>query len=313
MTETISDTSFVTPQELEELAEYLPEQGKAIATGYAKRQAAAIAACPSHTASKMLDLVEALSEYDDRVASHLLVGMLRVAAGKRLFAVERTALRIAGLAYLDGDTFTLSKEGRALINTLVPGARFTLTTDDGAAIRALPKELAIIPTGSQPFAQMHFGEKLFEIAETPLEDMLCFRLLGTKDWTILNHDRMAGWGEIGAEILTRTSDVLTDYITMHTMRLPETADTPNVHRFDLDTIRWWVRIHDGKPQFQATENADWQDLSDDPQVEPVWSIGIRAARDLIPGFDETVRANAMQWVRRMAHAASVTPILSGAA
>lgn len=313
MTETLSDTSFITPQELHDLAEYLPEQGKAIALGYADRQAAAIAACPAHTAAKMLDLVEALGDYDDQVASHLLLGMLRIAAGKRLLAVERTALRIAGLAFLEGETFSLSKEGRALIERLVPGARVPLATDDGAALRALPKQLATIPTDTQPFAHMRFGEKLFEIAETPLEDMLCFRLLGTRDWTILNHDRMAGWDRIGTEILTRTTDVITDYIHMHTVRLPEAADTPDLHRFDLDNIRWWVRIIDGKAQFQPSEGADWQDLSDDPVAEPVRSIGIRAARQLIPGFEETLRANAMHWVRRMAHAASVSPILSGAA
>ena len=313
MTSSVSETSFVTPQELQDLADYLPEAGQAMVAALVARQTAALAAGPAQTARKMLALVEALGEYDDQVASHLLIGVLRIASGVQTLAVERTALRIAGLATVNGDTFVLSGEGQAMIQSLVPGIEVALSNAD-TAISARQPDQGHIPAETTPFAQMRFGEKLFEIAEAPLEDMLCFRLAGQKAWTALDRDRSAGWAEIGAEILTRSTDVLSDYITMHTVRLPEADEGPDVHRFDLDNLRWWIRAIDGKAQFLADRKGVWQELpGEDPMAEPIRAIGIRAARTLIPGFEETIQPHAALWVRRMAHAATVSPILSSAA
>lgn len=313
MTSSVSETSFVTPQELQDLADYLPEAGQAMVAALVARQTAALAAGPAQTARKMLALVEALGEYDDQVASHLLIGVLRIASGVQPLTVERTALRIAGLAHLTGNTFELSGEGQALIQSLVPGIEIALDKAD-TAIGARQPDQGHIPAETTPFAQMRFGEKLFEIAEAPLEDMLCFRLAGQKAWTALERDRSAGWAEIGAEILTHSTDVLSDYITMHTVRLPEAEEGPNVHRFDLDTLRWWIRDLEGKAQFLNDRKGMWQDLpGQDPLAEPIRTIGIRAARTLIPGFEEAIRPHAALWVRRMAHAATVSPIMSRAA
>ncbi len=312
MNQPISETSFVTPQELQDLADYLPEAGQGMVAALVSRQTAALEAIPAQTARKMLALVEALEDYDNQVASHLLIGLLRIASGAHPMAVERTALRIAGLAQLNGETFVLSDEGQSLIQSLVPGIEVALSNTD-APRDAKPSDHGHIPAETTPFAQMHFGEKLFEIAEAPMEDMLCFRMRGQRTWTMLDRDRSSGWDEIGAEILTRSTDVLTDYITMHTVRLPESDETPDLHRFDLDNIRWWIQVIDGKARFLPNLKGPWQDLPGDPMAEPVRGIGIRAARAMIPGFDESIRPNATLWVRRMAHAATVSPIMSSAA
>lgn len=304
--------TFVTPEELLAIADYLPEAGRALLEPLAARQAAALAAAPERTARQMLALVEAVGDYDKQAASHLLIGMLRIAAGTGPLTVEKTAMRIAGLAQLEGDQFTLTPEGLALVRSLIPGMDTAIGNEatPQAATVAAPRQ---IPVDTAAFAQLRFGEHVYEIADGPLEDMLCFRLRGQKDWTMLDRDRTAGWAEIGAEMLTRSSDVVQDYVTMHTVRLPDPDGTPDLHRFDLDSLCWWVRVTDGKAQFRLSLTADWIDLPDDPSAETVRNIGIRAARAHLPGFLETVQALANAWVRRMAHSAAVTPILAGAA
>lgn len=303
---------FVTAQELLDLADHLPDMARSLLEPLAARQAAAMAAAPAQAARKLLGLVEALGDYDDQAASHLLIGLLRIASDGRPLSVERTALRIAGLATVAGDQFFLTPEGRNLVQSLSLGLAAFVEPD--AHAQSWSSDPARTNwAGATPFAQIRCGDKLFEVADGPIEDTLAFRLHTEKDWVLLDADRSAGWAEIGAEILTRSSDVVGEYISMHTVRLLDPSGGPDLHRFDLGSFHWWVRVHEGKAQLRLADSEAWIDLPDDPKAEQIRSIGIRAARKHIPDFAVTIRAQAAIWVRRMAHAASVTPIFSGAA
>lgn len=304
--------TFVTAQELLDLADHLPDTARSLLEPLAARQAAATAAAPVQAARKLLGLVESLGDYDDQAASHLLIGLLRIASDARPLSVERTALRIAGLATVAEDQFFLTPEGRSLVQSLSLGlAAFAEPDTQTLSWPSDPPSTSSLE--AVPFAQIRCGEKLFEIADGPIKDSLAFRLHTDKNWVLLDLDRSAGWADIGAEILTRSSDVVGDYISMHTVRLLDPSGGPDLHRFDLGSFHWWVRVQDGKPQLRLSNSEEWLDLPDDPKAEPIRSIGIRAAQAHIPDFATTIRAQAAIWVRRMAHAASVTPILSGAA
>ncbi len=263
-------------------------------------------------AERFLALIEGLAEYDDHAASHLLIGLLRIAAGQRLHSVERTALRIAGLANTTGDDLHLTEEGYTLVALISPDAasRFApIPLSDSAAYPA--NDAATFDP--QPFARMRFGDELFEIAEGAVEDSLAFRRDGEGPWQMLSNDRSAGWDVIGGEMLAATRDIVADYIMMHTVRLAAPELGAGVHRFELDQFHWHVRVTATTAELRIGEDGAWQLIPDSIRETSVRALGIRAAQAMIPDFVELLQPEITIWVRRMAHAAAISPVMPNAA
>lgn len=319
MTHPIDTARPVSAAELRDLADFLPDPAASHLLALAERQARAEAQAQAVQARKLIALIEGLAEYDQVVDSHLLVGMLRVAAGQKLLSVEQTALRIAGLAQIDESSLQITSEGKALLDLIASPFAETGTAkpvpaaaDDTAdAPKAAPAEHQ--PFVADPFASVTFGQRRFEVADGEHPGSLMFRLSGHEDWTPLDADRSCGWDEIGGEILEKGLDMIPEYIMMHTMRLamPELGD--GIHKFELMPLNWWLRVSKDSALFRAEGSDEWVQVPADIKEPHIRALGIRAAERLIPDFHKLLEAEAISWSRRMAHAAAVTPILANAA
>lgn len=302
----------VTSSDLIKIEEHFGDDSRFALTALIERQVAAEADEARRVALQMLDLADALGEFDPDGASHLLKGLLRFLAQDHALSVEATALRISGLAELSGGSLTLTPEGQQLVAALTGSGKGTLVQEaemDGAT--------SVDPssTSNQPvaFAQMVFGDRTFEVADGPQEEKLIFRIKGTDLWHDLRNDRYAGWDVIGAEMLSLTSDTVADYIQMHTMRLQDHSLGENVHSFALDNVKWWICIEDGTAKFRIDAADPWQVIPEQISESSIRQLGIEAAKRMIPNFRTRIDADMKSWLRRMAHAAAVTPVISDAA
>jgi hypothetical protein len=275
----------------------------------AEQQAKAEADAPAVMAKRLLNLIEGIADYDEHAASHLLIGLLRLAARQPLLTVERTALRIAGLVDPVQDALNLTSEGQGLL-ALIGSGKMPVS---GAAAVEKAQTPAQVVFEATPFATMRFGEQLFEVADGPIEDSLAFRMSESDPWQILSADRSSGWDVIGGEMLAKTRDALADYIMMHTVRLEAPERGAVAHRFELDQWVWFIRIRDHIAELAIGEDGAWQEIHSQVQEKTIRDLGIRAAITMIPDFADSLQTEITIWLRRMAHAASITPVMYSAA
>jgi hypothetical protein len=281
-----------------------PQELATQARALAERQAEADARA---TARVVLDLVDALAEHDSSAVSHLLRAVLRLALGAPLLAVEKTALRIAGLASLREEKLQPTPEGEALL-AILSGAG--PAHNPAPAAQETPAEAAPAAPGTpEAFATMRFGEITFEIAESGEGEGLIFRTSEQEAWLPLVADRTSGWVEIGAEMLNRVTDTTGTYVKTHTIRLPDPDHGPDVHRFELDHLHWWMQDHADGARFSTDPQAGWQAIDSRLQGDSLRDLGIAAAERMLPEFRAQIAADVQSWVRRMAHAAAIMPVL----
>lgn len=270
----------------------------------ATRQSEAEAVAPALIAQQMLAFVEDVSIYDDTAASHLLKGLLRHAAGQHTSSVEKTAIRIAGLANMGMGELVLTDEGNSLLAKLG-------NTDHEDAETAAEEPATVqhqAPVERKPFAQLRFGDRSFEIADGDAEDSLMFRSRGDDIWIALENDRGAGWDVVGAEMLSKSIDVHETYTHMHSIRLAAPELGQGAHVFELEHLRWWLKIEGNKALFTTDPKAGWTLIPADILSKDIRSLGLAAAERLIPNFRAKVSPDVKAWVRRMALAAAIMPI-----
>lgn len=302
----------VTSAELHAVLDLPDDQWRMALVQLAERQSAAEAQETVRIASRMLTLAETLCEYDEAAASHLLKGLLRFAAQSTALSVESTAMRISGIADMPNSSLLLTEDGEALIR-LLTGPAQGVHVAHGAAAQADGAAHGGDDPAPVPFAQMVFGDRTFEIADGQDEETLTFRIKGQDFWRPLETNRYAGWDVIGAEMLTLTSDTVNDYIQMHTMRMGVPELGANVHSFALDNLKWWIEIDGSVARFRASETSEWLLVPADIQERNVRELGIQAARRMIPDFRQKIDHELKSWLRRMAHAAGITPVMQAAA
>lgn len=293
----------VSPSELLGLLDLAPKDLSVTVRAMAERQAQAQTQA---SARAMLALMEALVELDPSSVSHLMRAVMRLALGQSLLAVEKTALRIAGLADLQGETLRPTAEGEAILSLLAGRA-----APDLEQPRPATAETNVAPAPAMPeaFATMRFGEITFEVAEGATPDSLLFRTSDQGEWLPLGADRASGWTEIGAEMLNRATDTTGTYVQTHTIRLPEADLGEDVHRFELDHLHWWIKGDLSKAAFSTDPKSGWEALDTSLKGATLRDLGIAAAERMLPGFRVQIEADVQSWVRRMAHAAAIMPVL----
>lgn len=260
---------------------------------------------PAVVARWMLDVIAQISAYDDQAVSHLVTGFLKHACGQRLLSVEKTAMHISGLAHRVGEKFSLSEEGVNLMKVLA----FSADTSEEEEFE--DEDEAVVATGEcRPFAKMNFGKDCYEIAEGDTENDLIFRSAAEgSPWTKLRHGRESGWEMIGAEILKHSMDVFSSYVNLHAIRLDDAKAGMGTHVFEIDNIRWWLRINGTEAEFTTDLTGNWTKIPQSIQEGSIRELGIAAAKELIPNFRKRLEPDAEAWVIRMAHAAAITPIM----
>lgn len=295
----------ISSAELLDLADYADGPLASHLKALAHRQQDFEQAMPMIAARHLLGFFDHLKFYDDQAASHLVNGLLRVAAGQIPTSVEKTAMCIAGLAQVKKGEMSLTAEGTGLIarlwQELPPGPE--TSADPDSDVGATPEAVE-----TTPFAMLRFGEKCFQIAEGKTEDELVFRLEGESDWRELDTNRVSGWDVVGAEMLTKTINVVDAYTRTHVIRLPAPDVAPNCHVFELEHLRWYLKIDGTTAEFATDPHQSWIAVPQDIKHETIRDLGIAAAQSMIPNFKDLVTTEANSWVRRMAHAAAIMPV-----
>lgn len=309
MTEQPSDWPFATSAELRALAALEPEAMRAGLIKMAQRSEHAEAEAAVFLARQMLAAMDLMASYDDPPSAALIRGVLRSAAGLPLTGAERTAMGFAGLVSPGFGTAAPTDEGRALIGRLAALALSVPGLDQ------VPESIAAAETDSppfevRPFAHLRFGDRVFEIAEAAEEDRLLFRVQGEADWSPLDNTREAGWDVVGAEMLAKSMDAYEQYTRTHVIRLADPQTGDGVHVFELEGLRWWLRIDGTQAHFTTDPSAGWTLVPAEIQAETIRALGIQAAYTLMPGFRGLMETNVKAWLRRMAHAAAVMPVMA---
>ena len=263
---------------------------------------------PAIVAKWMLDVLSQIAAFDDTAVSHLVMGFLKHASGGRLLSVEKTAMQISGLARIRGEKIVLSEEGMTLLSALTfstveeaksPSESF----DPSEPVKAKPGK-------REPFALLRFGDQSFEIADGDEEGKLVYRMdKSSDDWLALRSDRESGWDVIGAEMLTHAMDVFETYIGQHVIRLKDDNFGPDAHVFEVEGIRWWVRVNGADAEFSLNPKDGWTRIPESIQASSFRELGIAAAQQLVPDFKNRIAGDVRAWVLRMAHAAAITPIM----
>lgn len=267
---------------------------------------------------RMLALVEAVTDHDDAAASRLLTGLLRLASGGAPSMVEVTALRIAGLAALEGTRISLTPEGRTVLaqGGVAPQVAAALSVPlPQAAMRGLQAPPPRARPDWKPFARLAIADSAYVIGEAGEYDPLAYRPEGTPDapWRELRNGLVDGWTEIATEILAGTHDILHEYARMHMIRRRDIDLEEVAEVYDLHGLSWTVRrIPDGAEA--RIGSGPWQALtrqpgcSDEPGVMQARETAICALTQLWPDLSERIGHDVRSWARRMAMGATVAPI-----
>lgn len=273
-----------------------------------------------------LGIIEAMSETQDDAASRTLTGLLRVLAKIPPRSVEVTALRIAGLAELVDGELRLTDEARSILarlggvgpdRTLLP--RVALNSDWLEELHAqepAESEEAPAATDVQQFSCLKIGESVFDIGEcAEPEGQLAFRRsAGGDTWQTLTNRIVDGWNEIAAEVISRTQDVIQEYVVMHMIRRRDVQVEDGVEVFNLYGIEWHVMVRDGRVMARIKPD-DWADLPDADKLVSMASRdrAVAALRAILSDLDDQVGRDAEAWSRRMALGATVMPFFGAAA
>lgn len=304
-----TDWPFATSAELRALAALGEGALRAGLMTMAARSEAAEAEAGAFLARQMLAAFDLIAAYDDAPSAALIRGVLRSAAGLPLTGAERTAMGFAGLVSPGFGAAAPTDEGRALIGRLASLAlsapRLAQTQDEEP-----PPEEERLPFEAKPFANLRFGDRVFEIAEAAEEERLLFRVQGEAEWAPLDNTREAGWDVVGAEMLAKSMDAYEQYTRTHVIRLADPQTGEGVHVFELEGLRWWLRIDGTQAHFTTDPSAGWTLVPAEIQAETIRALGIQAAYSLMPGFRGLMESNVKSWLRRMAHAAAVMPVMA---
>lgn len=306
MTEQNSDSRFASADDLRALAALDEVSLREGLDKLIRRTEEAEAAAGATLARQMLAVMEQILNFDDGASPHLVRGVLRIASGATLSAVERMALSIAGLVEPGMGAIRLTADGAGLIAlfSAPPAAPAEERTAPGAPEQAAPAFVI------KPFAMLRFGDRAFEIAEAADEVSLLFRSEGEADWIALDNTREAGWEVVGAEMLSKSMDVSEHYTRTHVIRLADPATGEGVHVLEIEGLRWWMRIDGDKAFFSADPATGWTLVPAEIKAENIRSLGIQAAHAMLPGFRDLMEENMNAWLRRMAHAAAIMPVMA---
>lgn len=273
-----------------------------------------------------LNIIDAMSEMQDDAASRTLTGLLRVLAKTPPRSVEVTALRIAGLAELvDGDLH-LTDEARGILarlggvgpdRTLLP--RIALNSE---WLEELHAQEGVVPADARGVGEVHqfsclkIGEAMFDIGEcADVEGQLAFRRgNGAGEWLTLSNKIVDGWTEIAAEVISRTQDVIQEYVLMHMIRRRDVQVDEGVELFNLYGIEWHVMVRDGRV-LARIKPSDWAELPGSARLVsmPSRDRAVVALREILADLDDQVGRDAKAWAHRMALGATVMPYFGVAA
>lgn len=267
-------------------------------------------------AEPMLTLIERLSDVEDRAASHLLMAILQLMAGRSLTGVQATALRIAGLSDMPASQpaapeVALNVDGQRLLSGLVLLAD-PQTIDAPQADVSSDAALSLVPPSAlAPFARLHLMKKDFEVADAPGAEDLWFRACGSADWCALRSRTSDGWNVIATEIIEQTTDILRAFTQMHLIRRRDIATDEIAEIYDLHGVIWWLRAGDTGPQARL-DQGDWV-AYDVPDHITGKVRAVEALLQIAPTQAETFADHARDWAGRMAHCVQVTPVMVQAA
>lgn len=267
-----------------------------------------------YTTGDFLDLIMALREHDPGAASHTLVGLLRMASENTATPVEQTALRIAGLADIEGKQFVLTATARELLYHFSTGD-YSGSVRPG---RAAPKnddddvdDLSSLVRSSEepePLARLQIGGKTYMVGEIPSLDMLAFRPDEGGEWIHLENTVEEGWSAIAAEIISKTRDTTREYIRMHMIHRRNVDAGEGVRLFDLYGFEWYIKLNDEGVQSRLADgkwtpvNADGLHHEDD-----LGEIAVRSLLTAMPDAKAHFMKDVNEWARRIAAGASIMP------
>lgn len=288
----------------------------------AQTEANGAAASPTaryYTTGDFLDMITALREHDPGAASHTLVGLLRMACEGKATPVEQTALRIAGLGEMDGQSLRLTHTAMHLLGRYSSGeydgdvrsGRFNAANDDEPA----EKTAADIINEHSPelIARLRIGGVDYMIGEIPSMDMLVFHQMDdpTGEWKNLHNTVEEGWSQVAAEIIAQTRDTTREYIRMHMIHRRNVNAGDNIRLFDLYGFEWYLQINDDKTvDVRLGDREDWTpvDLEGINDIEEEQGeIAVRALMTAFPGAGDHFKRDISDWSRRIAAGASVMP------
>ena len=272
-----------------------------------------------YTTGDLLDMITALRDHDPGAASHTLVGLLRMACEGIATPVEQTALRIAGLAEIEGQELNLTRTAYHLLGRFSSGeyegdvksGRIHADNDDTEA----EKSAADIISEQSPelIARLRIGGVDYMIGEIPAMEMLVFHRMDDPDseWKNLNNTVEEGWSQVAAEIIAQTRDTTREYIRMHMIHRRNINAGDNIRLFDLYGFEWYLRTNEDETvDVTLSGREDWSpvDLEGINSLEDeIGEVAVRALLIALPEAREHFSRDISDWSRRIAAGASVMP------
>lgn len=273
---------------------------------------AATSAKKLYTAADLLDLISAVREHDPGAASHVLVGLLRMAANGHATAVEQTSMRIAGLADLRGSEFVLTASACNILDEFSNGdyvssaPRRALEANNSNPI---PDQAPSIASNlPEPIARLRIGTHDYVIGEIEALEMLAFRPQEGGDWMELTNTVEEGWSSIASEIIKLTFDTTREYIRMHMIQRRDVDMGKNIEAFDLYGFEWYVRLDEKKSEVRlGGQNWSEFDRGDLDPVEKIKYVAVEALLSVLTDPRAMFGKDIDAWARRIAAGASVMP------
>jgi len=255
-------------------------------------------------ARQTLGLMEDLGEIDGDAASPAVMGLLRYAAGRVPTSSEAMAMRIAGLAEVQGGLLLLTRTA----NGMLYNRGFRLA--DAPAVEVPEGEMPVVDAGTfEPVARLRIGEVHHDIARNDVTEQFAFRFTGTDDaWTVLEKGLQDGWPEMTAEVIAKTRNATFDYVRMHMIHKRDASTVPGEFVYDLYGLEWTVR---GTPAHAEARGEDgvWR-VFDAGHIAPdaPRDFSAQAAFAAIPDLASRIGSDVHEWSKRIAAGSEVTPI-----
>ncbi len=273
---------------------------------------AAVSAKKLYTAADLLDLITAVREHDPGAASHVLVGLLRMAANGHATAVEQTSMRIAGLADLRGSEFILTPSACSILDEFSNGDYVSSAprrTHDATNDNAIPEQAPSIASNMpEPIARLRIGTHDYVIGEIEALEMLVFRPQEGGEWMELTNTVEEGWSSIASEIIKLTFDTTREYIRMHMIQRRDVDMGKNIESFDLYGFEWYVRLDETKSEVRlGGQNWSTFDRGDLDPVDKIKYVAVEALLSVLTDPRAMFGKDIDAWARRIAAGASVMP------
>lgn len=283
-----------------------------------ERQLATLSMGPAVLAEPMLALLERLTELDDGIVSQGLAGFLRALAGREPSQVEATAMRIAGLAdapigFLNSREIVLSDVARDLLESIGYGALLKLRHSLSAPPDADEADAVIQWRADlDPFARLRLIERSFLVAEDPDAVALWFRdESGDGLWQRISRGGADGWTAIAAEIIERSTDVVTEFARMHLLRRRDLPADEIAEAFELHGQIFWLRQSAEGPEARL-DGGEWMPC---PMPDGLrrHQRALTALSQLCPDISVRLAGPARDWLNRMSQTVQVVPFMPAAA